>query len=95
MHLYRARGHAQAQARMKLGIYLPISEIRRHEEIVRRRAGRFMGSDGPSEQKILYEIPGELRPFYAVFDKSIDGIVTYLRGPHEWLGKHVRRKRYR
>jgi hypothetical protein len=95
MHLYRARGHAQTQARRKLGIYLSIGEIRQHEDVVRRRAGRLMGSDGPSEQKILYEIPGDIRPFYAVFDQSLDGIVTYLRGPHEWLGKHVKRKRYR
>lgn len=93
-HRIAARIHAKRRASERYGIDLSDEEIDNHERAIRngrsKRAG-FNGRRSFGNYCELHIIHTDTRTFYAVYRVRIKRIVTYLDGPHQWLGKFAER----
>lgn len=94
-HREAARWHAVKRGKERYGLYLGIDGIFCHELEIRNGEAEIIGYSASGKPRRLwrklYRLPRDQRDFYAVFDPELDCIVTYLRGPHEWLGTFVRK----
>lgn len=88
-HLRRCRHHAIKRAAERYGLIFTEQDVMEHEQMIRLGLAKEIGRGGFG---YLYEIQGEHRPYYPVYQRDIGAIATYLRGPHEWTGS-MRRAR--
>ncbi len=82
-HIRRARVHSIRRAGERYGLLFSWQDVIEHEEMIRLGIAREIGRGGFA---YLYEIQGEVRSYFAVFNRRLDCITTYLRGTHEWTG---------
>lgn len=92
-HVASARVHAKRRALERYGVDLPDWEIDEHEAMIRHMKSRQIGHHGRrSDPRYaeMHEVRFNDRVVFAVYRPRLRCIVTYLKGPADWLGKFTR-----